>query len=171
MASDPPRSAGASPVPWSTSPSVGWSTLKLFGRGEFYGKGWGASLVEEFFLMEFGSHQLCLCFDCSCGCEFGAEVVHETPATQPFVGVWGGVGAAWPGVASLATITPLLFLLGGFLVWLCVGVLGESKLLVEVASSATITLFCFHLGRAVAAWVVAVGREREPGRILCSILG
>lgn len=42
------------------------------------------------------------------------ELVHEIPTTQPVDGVWGGVGAAWPGVASWATITPLPLLFGSF---------------------------------------------------------
>uniref|UniRef100_A0A0E0DBP0 Uncharacterized protein n=1 Tax=Oryza meridionalis TaxID=40149 RepID=A0A0E0DBP0_9ORYZ len=49
-----------------------------------------------------------LCFSCVSEVPGSVELVHETSATQPVDGVWGGVGAAWPGVASWATITPLL---------------------------------------------------------------
>uniref|UniRef100_I1PCX4 Uncharacterized protein n=1 Tax=Oryza glaberrima TaxID=4538 RepID=I1PCX4_ORYGL len=60
--------------------------------------------------------QHCLCFEflASVKCLVWWSSVHKTTVMLPSAGVWGGVRAAWPGVASWATITPLLLLSGSF---------------------------------------------------------
>uniref|UniRef100_A0A0E0D5W5 Uncharacterized protein n=1 Tax=Oryza meridionalis TaxID=40149 RepID=A0A0E0D5W5_9ORYZ len=57
-----------------------------------------------------------LCFSCVGELPGSVELVHETSATQPVDGVWGGVGAAWLGLASWR-----------FFGWVC---WGKSELLV-----------------------------------------
>uniref|UniRef100_A0A0E0HZQ7 Uncharacterized protein n=1 Tax=Oryza nivara TaxID=4536 RepID=A0A0E0HZQ7_ORYNI len=77
-------------------------------------RGGELALVGRFAWSSRASTLSALCFSCVGKVPGSVELVHETSATQPVDGVWGGVGAAW---------------LVGFLafLWVC---WGKSELLV-----------------------------------------